>query len=352
MSFIIKMNILYGVCGEGYGHSSRSKLIINFLLEKGHNVKVLSYGKAYNVLKEHFDVFKIYGPHISYYKNGIDYAKTAWKGLESSYKNLMKTPKITKMMAKFKPNLIISDMEPFSAIISFYYNLPLISLDNQHRITNCELKYPAKYKKDAFIAKATINLFVRNAKAYIITNFFNAKCLVKNSYVVDPILRKEILELKPKEKNFVLVYLHSSRFKSYIKILENVREKFIVYGSGKCGKKGNIIFKNDKKEFIKDLRDCKAIIANAGYTLISEALFLKKPYLATPLPNQFEQILNAYYVGKLGYGYFTEEIDEEKVVGFLHNIENYKKGIKNVRNDKNKKLFKVLSSLISKIEHE
>src|SRR6185369_12152091 len=41
--------------------------------------------------------------------------------------------------------------------------------------------------------------------------------------------------------------------------------------------------------FLRDLSGAKAVIANAGFSLISEGLYLDKPYLAIPVKNQFEQ---------------------------------------------------------------
>src|SRR6266480_3864517 len=38
------MRILYGVVGEGMGHATRSKVVIEHLLERGHKVKVVVSG--------------------------------------------------------------------------------------------------------------------------------------------------------------------------------------------------------------------------------------------------------------------------------------------------------------------
>ena len=38
------MRILYGVCGEGFGHSSRAKEIIKHLENKGHTILIITYG--------------------------------------------------------------------------------------------------------------------------------------------------------------------------------------------------------------------------------------------------------------------------------------------------------------------
>ena len=45
--------ILYGVQGEGRGHAARSLQIIQWLLSKGHQVKVLTGGDALKVLSGH-----------------------------------------------------------------------------------------------------------------------------------------------------------------------------------------------------------------------------------------------------------------------------------------------------------
>ena len=49
--------IVYGVSGEGSGHSSRSREMIKHLV--GHTVKVVSYDQGYNNLKFDFDVFEL-----------------------------------------------------------------------------------------------------------------------------------------------------------------------------------------------------------------------------------------------------------------------------------------------------
>ena len=49
--------IVYGVSGEGSGHSSRAREMISYLEQLGHAVKVVSYDRDFNNLKDDFDVF-------------------------------------------------------------------------------------------------------------------------------------------------------------------------------------------------------------------------------------------------------------------------------------------------------
>ena len=72
--------------------------------------------------------------------------------------------------------------------------------------------------------------------------------------------------------------------------------------------------------FLRDLAGAGAVIANAGFSLVSEALHLGKPYLAVPVEHQFEQTFNAYYVDKMGFGAFWEDLTKEKIESFLFNL--------------------------------
>ena len=53
---------------------------------------------------------------------------------------------------------------------------------------------------------------------------------------------------------------------------------------------------------MSDLASSKAVMATAGFTLMSEALWLKKPMLALPMAGQFEQQLNGHCLEQMGLG--------------------------------------------------
>jgi len=56
------------VAGEGFGHTIRSRVVIE-QLNKNHKIKVLSSAKSYNYLKKFFDVEKINYFKIIYRSN-------------------------------------------------------------------------------------------------------------------------------------------------------------------------------------------------------------------------------------------------------------------------------------------
>ena len=48
------MRIVYGVVGEGMGHSTRSKVTLELLMREQHHVKVVVSSRAYKFLHDSF----------------------------------------------------------------------------------------------------------------------------------------------------------------------------------------------------------------------------------------------------------------------------------------------------------
>lgn len=335
------VKIIYGVCGEGRGHSSRSKEIISHLTKK-HKVIVVTYGKAYDYLKKHFKTYKIYGLHMIYDKNRVKYVSTIINNISRLPKTIKSFKQINKLVKKFKPDIIFSDFEPITGIIAKVNKIPLISIDNQHILTNTKITIPKRYKNQAKIAKIITRLMLKDPKYYLVTTFIFPKITKKNTFLFPPIIRKEILKLKPKKQNYVLVYQTSESYTEMINILKKVNEKFIVYGFNKSKKDKNIIFKKPSiMGFIRDLKNCKAVITNGGFTLITESLYLKKPILSIPVKGQFEQVFNAIYIQKQSYGKHCDKLSLEKLKNFLKNLKIYEKKLKKKKWDNSKILKKI-----------
>ena len=342
------MNILYGVCGEGFGHSSRALVIGKYLESKGYRVVIVTYGQAYKVLKNKFKIFKIKGAHMIFREGILKKRKTLIYNLKNFSSNIRKSKKIYRLMKELKPELCISDMEPVVPILSNWYRLPLISIDNQHRFSNLKINVPKKYKKDYLMAKEVVNLFVRRAKYFIVTSFADAsvKESKKNTIIIPPIIREDVKNLKPKYGNQILVYLNKADRK-VLDVLGRINEKFVIYGYDVKRKKGNLEFKT-RESFLKELNECKAIIATSGFTLISEAIYLRKPYLALPLKGQFEQVFNSLFLKKAGFGEYSEELNEKEVLDFLSNLDKYKIKLRSYNPDYDK-LFKALDSVLREV---
>ena len=341
------MKIVYGVCGEGFGHSSHAILVAKYLEKKGHTVLIATYGRAYNLLKKNFKVIETNWPELVY-KEGRMSKKESIKIMgKKIIKN--KFIKILRKIIKFKPDLFISDLEIYSSFISYLLKKPLITISNQNRFAHCKISKPAK-KEKGYLFMKTISYFHAPKSNYkIILSLKKYKTKRKNSYFAPPIIRKEIQKLKPKQGKKILVYLSRPK-KQILNTLKKTNQKFVVFGYNKNIKQKNLEFKT-KDKFLKEFEKCKAIISTSGFTSIGEALYLNKPYLALPLKGQFEQAFNAILIEKKKFGMYIKELKKQDLEEFIKNIPEYRKNIKKYNID-TEKIYKILNKILRKIEIE
>jgi uncharacterized protein (TIGR00661 family) len=279
--------------------------------------------------------------------NQVRYRKTMLTNLLSVPHAAASVRKLNHLAKDWSIQAVITDFEPLSCHTGHKLGLPVLSIDNQHCLTFGEISYPAKYKKEAAAAKMVTRIMTPKADAYFVTSFFEVKSKNKKTFFFPPILRKAVLECKPSEGQDVLVYV-TSPAPEVISILKEIRQTFICYGFNREGREGNVWFKKPNSEgFLTDLSRARAVLANSGFSLISEALHLRKPYLAWPVKNQFEQIFNAYYIDKLSFGKFWDELSKEKIESFLFNLDFYQESLENYPRNDNSALFKKVDEFLA-----
>jgi uncharacterized protein (TIGR00661 family) len=340
-------NILYGVNGEGAGHSTRAKEVISHLIEKGHAVHVVSFDRGLQNLSRSFEVTEIYGFRFAYVNNRVRYRKTLAKNLITAPQARASFSRLMQRADEWQIELVCTDFEPLSCYLGHRRHLPVISIDNQHALVNAEVSYPSQYRRDAAAAKLVTRCMTPGADAYLVISFFDAAVRDQRTFLFPPLLRREILEARPSLGDHVLVYV-TSPSPDVLKLLRQVRRRVICYGFDRVGEEGNLVFKKPSLEgFFQDLITCNAIIANAGFSLVSEALHLGKPYLAVPVKNQFEQVLNAHYLDKMGYGAWWEELNAENIDCFLSNLETFRAALASYPRAGNAALLGKLDDLIA-----
>jgi uncharacterized protein (TIGR00661 family) len=340
-------NILYGVNGEGAGHSTRAKEVLAHLVARGHVVHVASFDRGLRNLSGQFEVTEIYGFRFAYVNNRVRYKRTIAKNLITMPHAAKSLSRLKELVDDWKTDLVITDFEPLTCHVGHSKGLPVISIDNQHCLTNAVVSYPGKFRRDAAAAKLVTRLMTPRADAYLVISFFGAPVKKRNTFLFPPLLRQEILRATPTAGEHVLVYV-TSPAPALARVLSSVRCRFIAYGFDREGKEGNIHYKKPSLEgFFADLTGAQAIVANSGFSLVTEALHLGKPYLAVPVSHQFEQIFNAYWLDKTGYGAYWEELTRERVDSFLYNLPHYREKLADYPRQGNTALLEKVDSLIA-----
>jgi len=340
-------NILYGVNGEGSGHSTRSKEVISHLISQGHHVHVVSFDRGLVNLRRDFHVTEIFGLRFAYVNNRVRYRRTVIKNLLTAPQARSSFSRLTRLARDWQIDLVCTDFEPLSCLLARRRRLPVISINNQHLLLNARISLPAHYRADAAAAKLVTRCMTPGADAYLVISFFDAPVRNSRTFIFPPLLRNEILNARPSVGDHVLVYV-TSPSADLAALLRHVRERFICYGFNREGRDGNLLFKKPSLDsFLHDVVSSKAVIANAGFSLVSEALHLGKPYLAVPVQHQFEQTLNAYYLAKMNVGAFWDDLNKERVESFLFNLDHYRAALSTYPRAGNSALLSKLDELIA-----
>ena len=102
-----------------------------------------------------------------------------------------------------------------------------------------------------------------------------------------------------------------------------------VYGYGARRRDGNLrFFAFNEKTFFQHLASAKAVLTGGGFSLLSEALYLKKPILSVPIPNHYEQCYNARILQQRGFGKMVIYPTSDDILTFLHDLPRYEKNVR------------------------
>ncbi|MCP3980715.1 MAG: UDP-glucuronosyltransferase [bacterium] len=340
--------IIYGVSGEGSGHSSRAKAMGRHLLDSGHELKVVSYDRGYRNLQRGFDVLEIVGLSIASRDNTVSVLKTLSENVAKLPDGTRALNKLRALFKSYRPDCVISDFEPLTAYLASHYDLPLISLDNQHRMRYMTYDCPAGLRNDARLTETIVRAMVPRPWYSLITSFHAGTLKNDHCAVFPPLIRPAVRDVEPSRGEHVLVYA-TAGFDSLLDTLRRLpRESFCVYGYDENRQDGNLRFAPFSEEgFLRDLASCKAVIATAGFTLISEALHLAKPYLAFPMQGQFEQRLNSHMLDQLGLGKECLVPTVDAIAAFLYQLPEYESALSDYQGCGNPAMQERLDELLA-----
>lgn len=343
--------ILYSINGEGMGHATRSMALIQELRKK-HDVMVIAgSSRVYPYVKNIHPKTKMYeGIRITYKDDEVDDYETLKKYFRwITNESPSSIKKIYKIFKSYKPDILLTDFDGTTSYIANVLDIPVACICNIHSMTHLKYHVPKKYLKTSIKVKIVTKAIFPKADYHLITTFFYLPAKSDNVSVFPPVLRKEIYDLKTKSGDYILIYQTADTNKRLIEELKNIKHKFIVYGFDKDKKESNIIFRKfNNTIWLKDLAGCKAVISNGGFSLLSEAVSLHKPVFSMPIKGQFEQILNALFIKKLGYGEMHESTDSRRVIRFIKNLKRYEKNLKKFKREDNSKILAKIEEIIAK----
>jgi len=232
--------------------------------------------------------------------------------------------------------------------------VPFISIDHEHMLTLCKLEHPLKSWFSRITASVVTECHYIGAVAYIIINFFKTDLRIDSAILVPPVVRPIIRELTASEGEHILVYSTTGKNREGLqKMLGKFGgQRFYVYGFDpvKDAEYKNCTFKKRSTEgFLNDLASARGVIASAGFSLLSECLHLKKKMLLLPVAGQYEQIINAHYIEKLGLGVSAEKLEEKVLSRFLDELDKPMPDDERILWPDNDRFFEILQEALNRL---
>jgi uncharacterized protein (TIGR00661 family) len=343
------MKILYGVVGEGMGHAMRSTVILSHLIAQGHEVHVMASGRAVDFLSRRFPhVNRIHGLHMIYEENRVRKGKTLWSNVLGGITGLpTNISAYFDLLEEVRPEVVISDFESWTYLYAKRHGIPVLSIDNMQIINRCKHadEVIAGHETEFQLTRAFVKGKLPFCDHYLVTTFFRPEVRKPDTTLVPPILRPEVLEANRRDGSHLLVYQTGEGYQALLDTLSCTGIECRIYGARRGitddQREGNLVFRAfSEAGFIDDMASAAGVIAGGGFTTMGEAVYLRKPMLSVPLGLQYEQIMNARYLEREGYGRMAESLeDPETVRGFLDEIPRFAKNLAGYTQDGNRETF-------------
>jgi uncharacterized protein (TIGR00661 family) len=344
------------------GHATRSRVVVEHLARKGHEIRIVVSGRAHGFLVQKLAPFpnvsveEIHGLTLKYFGNSLDRTQSIFSNLKQAPKGIKKNIKVYQQVAEsgFRPDVVISDFESWAALYGTRHGIPVISIDNMQILNRCKHDKALIRGKgfDFEVARLAVRMKIPKGYHYLVTSFFFPPVKKKFTTLIPPILRPEVQALEWKPGSHVLVYQTQTTNQALVPTLKQLPFRFRVYGLGREGSEGNVtLCPFSEQKFLEDLSTARAVVCGGGFSLLAEAVSLGIPTLSIPVVGQYEQELNARYLDALGYGASASSFDGRSIAQFLERCPEYQAALGGSRLPRdNAMLFGCVDELLERVE--
>lgn len=298
------MKILYGVQATGQGHISRARAMADALAAYPVQVDWLFSGRARDKLfdMEPFGNFlHRRGLTFTTRDGRIRYLRTALDN------NIFQFLRDIRALDVTGYDLVVTDFEPVTAWAGRLRGISTIGIGHQYAFGG-----NTPTAGDHWLSR----LIMRNFAP--VTLGLGLHWHGYDANTLPPIL--DLGDNDSGDGEYYLVYLpfeNQAQVTGWLNRHDTF--SFVQYAPGlEPGQARNVrLHPTSISAFKKDLHNCRGVICNSGFELLSECLELGKPALTKPLAGQTEQLSNALALAQLGYASTMDSLDDARLADWL-----------------------------------
>ncbi len=350
--------------GEGRGHATRVRSLVERMRDR-HEITLFAPGEAYEFLEADYAsqasvpnvrLVKIPGLRFHYVNGRLHLAKTIYEGLRFERRVLPGiVQQLVEEIEEHNPDVLLTDFEPALPRAAERTGRRYLSLTHQHFLLAYNLRWlPWKLRFFAWFIGLSVPLHYSRQAITMVSSFFPGELLPRwerrGAVALGPMIRPEVRAaaiaagipveqsenqvpappeqlLLPAGESFFLSYLRKHTPPCILEEFAQTGLRIKVYGLGEHPPRGGMTFHAiHPRHFVADLVASQGVVSAAGNQLLGECMYLGKPVLALPETWHHEQLINAYFLRRMGCGNFVtlEEFRAEHLRQFARECEAYR----------------------------
>lgn len=301
------MRILYGVQTTGRGHLVRAKPMVTALKALGHEVHTLFSGPPLD--PEWWD--PVFSPHSI--RRGLTFVSRQGRIQHLATALQLRVGELERDIYDFDASsidLIVTDYEPITARIGWLREIPCIGIGHLYAFSHPGVPVAGMNLLNQTIMKCFAPASIPLGLHW---HHFDAPILPPTIAMDDP-------DSDEVDEEVIVVYMPFEALDEVIHSLTPITDRrFRVYCRTSAPERVNNLELQPlhRENFLVDLTRCGGVLANTGFTFISEALHIGKKILTKPLTHQTEQESNALALEKLELATVTRRLTTAAVRDWL-----------------------------------
>jgi uncharacterized protein (TIGR00661 family) len=329
------MKFLFVVQGEGRGHLTQSIALREILTKNGHEVTAVLVGKSNRRELPSFFLKNIQSEVLRFKSPNF---LPATKGKETNVwasiiYNLLKTGTYLKSIHFIRKQIKCLNVDMvinfYEILTGFTYALfppdvPYVCIAHQYLFLHPEYQFPKANKVELgllrFFTRVTC---IKASKLFALSIKKMNNVPDSRIVVIPPLLRKDVLDAKVSEGNYIHGYMLNDTYADeIIRFQEEHPDVFIHFFWDRKGVEDQTVindhlsfFRLNDRLFVDYMASCKAYATTAGFESVCEALYMGKPVMM--VPTHIEQACNAFEASFAGAGIVSDKFDLDKLLEYI-----------------------------------
>jgi len=329
------MKYIFVVQGEGRGHFTQALSLKEMLESNGHSVEAVMVGCSAKRTLPDFFVNKI-NTEIIRYQSPNFLPTPKGKGsplLISILYNLLLLPvyiqslfTIRSVIRRKQPDVVINFYELLCGVTYgiFKPSAPMINVAHQYYFLTPEFNYTGSNRAQFKLLNFYSRFTALNANKILALSFRQLEVTDYGKIkIVPPLLRKEVINYKPENGEYIHGYLLNSGYSTELNrwSKSNPDQELHFFWDKKTAHAKEMLspsltmHKLSDTLFLKYMAGCKAYATTGGFESVCEAMYLQKPVLM--VPTHIEQECNVLDAIHSNAGVSANEFELDLLLEFV-----------------------------------